>query len=162
MNPTHEPLTVTIGYILQSNWIVNGTLYLGHEQKAELIGGLAIPINGTKDIYLSLPKGTLIAGKTYTVELNTTQQTPPLFKYLDSQNSFNCLSDPEAFTFYHMCHTDASGPVEEGVITDLSACYYTSNYADHIEAEVRNTGDFPITITGGFVNGEAAINTSDD
>ncbi|HUK84290.1 MAG TPA: hypothetical protein VLU95_00360, partial [Candidatus Acidoferrum sp.] len=161
INPTREPLTVTIGYISQSNWIVNGTVYLSHEQKAELLGDRAIPINGTKNIYLSLPKGTLIAGKTYTVELNTTQQIPTLFKYLDSQNSFNCLSDPEAFTFYHMCHPDASGPVEEGIITGLAAGYYTSNYADHIEATIQNTGDFPITITGGFVNGEAAVNTTD-
>ena len=163
LNKSNQAFTIISGCVRQSYWLNNGTVYIGHEQTAELFGDLTVPINGTKDIHLSLPKDTLIAGKTYSVGL-VTDQNPQQgkFKYDEtSQNSFSVISAPEAFVFYHMRHPSASSPVEEGIITSLAAGYYPSNYGDVIGAEVQNTGDFPIIITGGFVNGVAAINTTD-
>jgi hypothetical protein len=128
---------------------------------AELFGDLTVSANGTKDIHLSLPPGTLVAGKTYTVGLNTTQRHPSSMQYLDSKNTFHSISNSQPFTYYHMCHPGTSGLVEEGVITSLAAAYCDANYADSMLVTVQNTGDFPITITGGFVNGLAAINATD-
>jgi hypothetical protein len=163
LNRSSQAFNITSGCVEQSYWLNNGTVYIGHEQTAELFGDLTVPINATKDIHLSLPKDTLIAGKTYSVGL-VTDQNPQHgeFKYDESsQNFFSVISAPEAFVFYHMRHPSSSSPVEEGVITSLAAGYYPYNYGDVIGAEVQNTGDFPITITGGFVNGVAAINTTD-
>ncbi len=160
-NRDHQAISVISGYIVQSNWINNGFIYRGHEQAAELFGDLTVPANGTKDIHLSLPTETLIAGKTYIVELNTTQQHTASQKYIDSKNSFDTIGKSQTFTFYHMCHPNTPILVEEGVITYLSAAYCDSNYADSMMVTVQNTGDFPITIAGGFVNGDAAINATD-
>ncbi len=156
INRTNEPLTITSGYISQSYWLDKGFVYQNHEQATELIGDLTIPINGTKDILLSLPKDMLIPGRTYAVELNTTQYHPPSVKYLDSENSFHIISPSETFTFYHMWHPNTPGQVEEGAITYLAAAFCDSNYADSMLVTVQNTGDIPLTITGGFVNGRAA------
>jgi hypothetical protein len=161
INTADKALSITNGYVIQSYWFDNGFVYRSHEKTAELFGDLSVPANCTRDIHLSLPKDTLIAGKTYAVELNTTQQQPPLMKYIDSQNSFHTISAPKTYTFYHMNHPHTSGSVEEGVITWLAAGYCDSNYADSISATVQNTGDFPLTIVGGFVNGRAAINATD-
>lgn len=161
INRDDKTISITSGYIIQSYWLHNGFIYRNHEQAAELFGDLAVPANGTGDIHLSLPKDTLIPGKAYAVELNTTQGHPSGVQFIDSQNWFNTISAPKAFTFYHMCHPNADSPVEEGVITGLAAAFCDSNYADSMRAEVQNTGDFPITITGGFVNGWAAINATD-
>jgi hypothetical protein len=160
-NRADKAVSITSGYIMQSYWLDSGFVYRSHEQAAELFGDLTVPANGTKDIHLSLPKDTLIAGKPYAVELNTTQQHRPSIKYLNSQNSFDTISGSETFTFYHMFHPNTSGSVEEGAITRLAAAYCDANYADSMLVTVQNTGDFPITIAGGFVNGRAAINATD-
>jgi hypothetical protein len=160
INRSDKELSITVGYIIQYYWLDNGFVYRNHEQAAELFGDLTVPANGTKDIHLSLPKDTLIAGKTYAVELNTTQQHQPIMS-IGNQNSFNTISPSKTFTFYHMNHPNTYSPVEEGVITGLAAAFCDSNYADSMMAEVQNTGDIPITIIGGFVNGEAAINATD-
>ena len=76
INRADKTLSITSGYIMQSYWLDNGFVYRSHEQAAELFGDLTVPANGTQDIHLSLPKDTLIAGKAYAVELNTTQQHP--------------------------------------------------------------------------------------
>jgi hypothetical protein len=161
INRADKAVSITSGYVTQSYWIDNGFVYRSHEQAAELFGDLTVPANGTKDIHLSLPQDILISGKTYAVGLNTTQQHPPSMKYISSQNSFHTISAPKTFTFYHMCHPNTQSSVEEGVITWLAAAYCDSNYADSMLATVQNTGDFPITIAGGFVNGRAAINATD-
>jgi hypothetical protein len=161
INSADKALSITSGYIMQSYWFDNGFIYRSHEQAAQLFGDLNVPANGTKDIHLSLPKDTLIAGKTYTVELNTTQDHPSSMRYMDSQNTFHTISAPEPFTFYHMVHPNTFSPVEEGIITSLAAAFCDSNYADSMLVTVQNTGDFPIIISGGFVNGWAAINATD-
>lgn len=160
-NRADKAFTITSGYILASYWLENGFVYNSHDQPAQLFGDLTVPANGTKDIHLSLPKDTLIPGKSYAVELNTTQEHPSSMNYLGSQNIFNTISALQTFTFYHMFHPNTPGLVEEGVITSLSAGFCDSNYADSMLATVQNTGDFPITIKGGFVNGNAAINATD-
>jgi hypothetical protein len=161
INRADKALSITSGYVIQSYWFDNGFVYRSHEQAAELFGDLTVPANGTKDVHLSLPKDTLIAGKAYAVELNTTQQHPSSMKYIGSQNSFHTISAPKTFAFYHIYHPNTSGLVEEGAITSLAAAFCDFNYADSMLATVQNTGDFPITIAGGFVNGRAAINTTD-
>jgi hypothetical protein len=161
VNSADKELSITVGYIMQSYWLDNGFIYRSHEQVARLFGDLTVPANSTKDIHLSLPKDTLIEGKAYAVELNTTQQYSSSLKYLDSQNSFTIISASKTFTFYHMCHPNTLSPVEEGVITWLAAAFCDSNYADSMSATVQNTGDFPINITSGFVNGIGAINATD-
>jgi hypothetical protein len=160
-NNAHQDVSVTRGYLVQSYWTDNGFIYRNHEQPAELFGDLRISPNMTKDIHLSLPTGTLIAGKTYTIELNTTQPHPSSINYFGSKNTFDTISNSQPYTFYHMYHTDTSGMVEEGAITGLTAAYCDANYADSMLVEVQNTGDFPMTIAGGFVNGMAAINATD-
>ena len=161
INRADREISVTSGYIVQSYWLNNGFIYRSHEQKAQLFGDLTVPCNGTADIHLSLPTDTLVAGKTYAVELNTTESYPPLEQCIGSANWFHTISAPQAFTYYHMIHPGEAGLVEEGIITSLGAAFCDSNYADSMSAEVRNTGDFPITIVGGFVNGRAAINATD-
>jgi hypothetical protein len=160
MNSADAPLSITSGYIVQYYWLSNGFVYRNHEQAAELFGDLTVPANDTRDIQLSLPSDTLTAGKTYAVELNTTQQNSPSMT-LGNQNSFNTISASKPYTFYHMFHPNTPSSVEEGVITSLNAAFCDSNYADSMSATVQNTGDSPITITGGLVNGRGAINATD-
>ena len=161
INKANEDFTVTVGYIAQDYWLDNGFIYKTHEQAGALFGDLNVPANTTKDIHLTLPTDTLIAGKTYSVGLNTTNPHPFRTQYDNSPNWFNTISTPQAFTFYHMGHPNTKTPVEEGVITSLSAAFCDANYADSMHATIQNTGDFPITIIGGFVNGKAAINATD-
>jgi hypothetical protein len=159
INPT---LTITSGLVTQYSWLNNGIVYGSHELVAELFGDLTVPINGTQYIHLRVPKDALIAGKAYSVELVSDQHPKPVgFNYDTSQKYITLDSAPERYIFYHMYHPNSKSPVEEGIITDIAAGYYPYNYADHIEASIQNTGDFPITITGGFLNGLAAINTTD-
>jgi flagellin-like protein len=47
------------------------------------------------------------------------------------------------------------GTAEQGVITNLQFTVTTGS-PDEIVATVQNTGDVALTITGGFVNGDAA------
>jgi hypothetical protein len=161
-NTTNETLTVTSGQVTQYYWVDNGTAYQnpiqGHEQAVGLFGDLTIPINGTKNIHLSLPTDTLILGKTYSVKLVADNHI--------QQNCVDLISGRERFIFYHMYHPDASGPVEEGIITFLlpGGHHYSNSgevNGDVMMTLVQNTGDFPITIMGGFVNGAAAIKTAD-
>ena len=105
INRSNQILTITNGTVRQSYWLDNGTIYLSHQQKAELFGDLTIPINGTEDIHLSLPKDSLIAGSAYSVELVSNQHPQPVgFKYDTSQKYITLDSAPERYIFYHMDH----------------------------------------------------------
>jgi len=114
-------------------------------------GSLTVPEGETGRVLLTLPSGTLVAGREYRLELKLSRKDAlPLFA-------------SKRYVFYHMYHPDTPGLVEEGVITDLFPSYY-SRYApdaDCMTCTVQNTGDFAITITGGFINGHAARNTTE-
>ncbi len=49
------------------------------------------------------------------------------------------------------------GTAEQGVITNLQFTDGGTGVADEIVATVQNTGDVALTITGGFVNGNEAV-----
>lgn len=133
-----EAINITGGYVNENATTISGTL--------------TIPEGETGTVTLTLPSGTLVAGREYRLELKLNRKDAlPLFA-------------SERYIFYHMYHPDTPGPVEEGVITELFPNYY-SRYtpdADRMTCTVQNTGDFAITITGGFINGNAARNTSGD
>jgi hypothetical protein len=139
VNGGQEAIEIASGYV--------------NNQSVELSGNLTIPTHTNKTVTLSMPTDSLVAGRQYNVSLITANSDYPI------------TCSPRYF-FHHMYHPDASGPVEEGVITFLLPVghHYSNNgevNGDVITALVQNTGDLPITIMGSFVNGAAAIKTVD-
>jgi hypothetical protein len=135
----YEAINITDGYVNGNATTISGTL--------------TIPEGETGTVLLALPSGTLVAGQQYTLELKIRYQ-----EYTDS------LFASERGIFYHMYHPKTLGPVEEGVITKLHPWYHGgySPDADIMICTVQNTGDFAITITGGFINGHARRDTTGD
>jgi hypothetical protein len=139
VNGRQEAIKIASGYV--------------NNQAVELSGNLTIPTHTNKTVTLTMPTDSLVPGRQYNVSLTTDNSDYPIAYY-------------SRYIPYHMYHPDASGPVEEGIITLLLPVgHHFSNSGevngDMIMALVQNTGDFPITIMGGFVNGAAAIKTVD-
>jgi len=62
-----------------------------------------------------------------------------------------------------MYHPNMTGSVEEGLITSFGFTFGGRNQTlilDEMVVTVQNTGDLPITATGGFLNGNAAMKVS--
>jgi hypothetical protein len=108
---------------------------------AQLTGDLIIPANSTHDIHLTLPSNTLIVGKTYFVGLTA---------------KYGSASIEDRFVYYHWMNPSANGPIEEAAIVSVKDGIIPLNYHDAISVTVQNTGDKPLTITNGLVNGMIA------
>ncbi len=122
-----------------------------NRQEIEVSGNLVIQGHSTGIITLTMPTGSVVLGKKYNFWLTTDRDDP--------RN--NPIIWSERNVFYHMYHPNATGPVEEGVIVEIvSGGYWSGADAYELSANIRNTGDFPITITSGFVNGIKAINVT--
>ena len=121
-----------------------------NNQSVKFSGDLTIPRESTGKIMLTLPSGTLVGGKQYDICMNP-----------NATNGIFTIHAQERYIYYHMYHPNVEGPVEEAVIIELFPSYYNRYFSyDGMGTTIQNTGDFPITITGGFVNGIAAINTT--
>jgi hypothetical protein len=122
-----------------------------NEQKIEVSGNLVIQGHSTGTITLTMPPASVVLGKQYMFQLTTDKDDPrnnPIIWF-------------ERNVFYHMYHPNATGPVEEGVIVEIvTGGYWKGADAYMLSTNIRNTGDFPITITSGFVNGIQAMNVT--
>jgi hypothetical protein len=121
-----------------------------NNESLEFAGDMTIPSRSKGDITITLASGALIGGKRYDLYINP-----------NATNGIFTIHTNQRYLYYHMYHPNATSPVEEAIITELYSSYY-SRYSSHDEmgATIQNTGDFPITITGGFVNGMASISTT--
>jgi hypothetical protein len=121
-----------------------------NNQFVKFSGDLTLPSESTGDITLTLASGALVGGEQYDIWMNP-----------NATNGVHMIWTNQRYIYYHMYHPDANGPVEEAVMTELFPGYYSRYFSyDEMGATIQNTGDFPITIIGGFVNGMAAINTT--
>jgi hypothetical protein len=121
-----------------------------NNQSVKFSGDLTIPGKSTGNITLTLASGALVGGEKYDIWINP-----------NATNGVFTIRTNQKYIYYHMYHSDAKGPIEEAIMTELFPGYYNRYFSyDEMGATIQNTGDFPITITGGFVNGMAAINTT--
>jgi ubiquitin-protein ligase len=122
-----------------------------NKQEIEVSGDLIIQRHSTGTITLTMPTDSVVLGKQYTFRLTTHKDEP----------WNNPIVWSERNVFYHMYHPNATGPVEEGVIVEIvTGGYWKGADAYMLSTNIRNTGDFPITITSGFVNGIQAMNVT--
>ncbi len=121
-----------------------------NNQYVKFSGDLTIPSESTGKIMLTLSSGALVGGKQYDICINP-----------NATNGIFTIHTQQRYIYYHMYHPNVEGPVEEAVIIELFPGYYNKYFSyDEMGATIQNTGDFPITITRGFVNGMEAINTT--
>ena len=121
-----------------------------NNQSVKFSGDLAIPGKSKGNITLTLASGALAGGEQYDILINP-----------NARNGVFMMYAHQRYVYYHMYHANVEGPVEEAVMIELFPSYYNRYFSfDGMGATIQNTGDFPITITGGFVNGMAAINTT--
>jgi hypothetical protein len=121
-----------------------------NNQSVKFSGDLALPGKSTGNITLTLASGALVGGEQYDIWMNPNDTNGVFMMYAHQR-----------YVYYHMYHPNVEGPVEEAVMIELFPSYYNRYFSyDEMGATIQNTGDFPITITGGFVNGMAAINTT--
>jgi hypothetical protein len=145
---SNDTIKLTVLNTLAHNLIIQECIV--NNQFVKFSGDLTLPSESTGDITLTLASGTLIGGEQYDIWMNP-----------NATNGVHTIWTNQRYIYYHMYHPNANGPVEEAVMTELFPGYYSRYFSyDEMGATIQNTGDFAITITGGFVNGMAAINTT--
>ncbi len=145
----NDKTVITISNMLNKTIEIAGGYV--NEQEIEVTGNLVIQGHSTGTITLTMSTGSVVLGKQYTFWLTTDKDDP--------RN--NPIVWSERNVFYHMYHPNATGPVEEGVIVEIvTGGYWKGADAYMLSTNIRNTGDFPITITSGSVNGIQAINVT--